>query len=202
MHTENRDLMCQAREALAGRWGIAIRGTVIYMIIQIILSIIPRVGPVAVLVLTGPLVMGYCAYYLSIARKEEAEYVQLFSGFSAFVSSLAAYLLMILFILLWSLLLIVPGVIAALAYSQAFYILVDNPGLGGLEALRRSKEMMRENKWKLFCLTWRFFGWALLCALTLGIGFLWLGPYMAVSYSRFYDDIRSTTAENPREPRP
>ena len=89
------------------------------------------------------------------------------------------------------LLLIIPGIIAALSYAMTYYIIVDNESIGALEAIRQSKEMMRGNKWKLFCLGLRFFGWSLLCLLTLGIGYLWLIPYMAISFAKFYGDISS-----------
>ena len=59
-----------------------------------------------------------------------------------------------------------------------------------LEAISKSKEMMYGNKWKSFCLTFRFLGWILLCILTFGIGVLFVGPYMAVSFVQFYDDLK------------
>jgi len=85
---------------------------------------------------------------------------------------------------------IIPAVIAQYRYSQTYYILNDVPGVGPLDAIRRSTQMMKGNKWKLFCLQCRFIGWALLCILTLGLGFLWLTPYMLVSFSSFYDDVK------------
>ena len=96
---------------------------------------------------------------------------------------------MSLFIFLWSLLLIIPGIIAAYAYSQVFYILADNPSLSGMEALDQSKQMMKGRKWKYFCLCMRFVGWSILCIFTLGIGYIWLAPYMAVSLANFYRDV-------------
>ena len=114
----------------------------------------------------------------------------LFSGFKNFGNALVAYLVMTIFVFLWLLLLIIPGIVAALAYAQTFYLLADNPSLDGLDAIRLSKRMMRGYKWKLFCLWLRFFGWALLCVLTFGIGLLWLWPYMAASYAHFYEDLK------------
>jgi uncharacterized membrane protein len=105
---------------------------------------------------------------------------------------------MILFILLWTLLLIIPGIIAAISYSMTFYILADDNSIGAMDAIDKSKKMMDGYKWKCFCLGLRFLGWALLCILTLGIGFLWLMPYMQVSMAKFYDDVKanSLTTEN------
>jgi uncharacterized membrane protein len=72
---------------------------------------------------------------------------------------------------------------------MTFYILADDSSIGANEALDKSKEMMRGYKWKFFCLGLRFFGLGLLCLLTLGIGFLWLFPFMQVTMAKFYDDI-------------
>ena len=79
------------------------------------------------------------------------------------------------FIPSWTNLLIIPGIIAAFRYAMAFFIIADDGKCGPLEALDRSKEMMKGNKWKFFCLYWRFFGWAVLCAL-IPIGWLWWRP--------------------------
>ena len=74
---------------------------------------------------------------------------------------------------------------------MAFFIIADDADCGPLEAISRSKEMMKGNKWKLFCLHWRFFGWALLAAFfTFGIGYLWLVPYMQTSFAKFYEDVK------------
>ena len=73
---------------------------------------------------------------------------------------------------------------------MVWFIHSDNDNLGPLEALSKSKEMMRGYKWKLFCMHLRFFGWYLLSILSLGIGFLWLVPYVTVSMAKFYEDIK------------
>jgi uncharacterized membrane protein len=86
----------------------------------------------------------------------------------------------------------IPAVIAQFRYSLTYYVLNDVPGVGPMEAIRRSKQMMIGNKWKLFCLQLRFIGWAFLCVLTFGIGFLWLVPYMMVSQACFYDDVKNS----------
>ena len=95
---------------------------------------------------------------------------------------------MIFRIFLWFLLLIVPGIVAALSYSMTFYILADEPDINAKEALEKSKIMMDGHKMDLFLLGLSFIGWALLCILTLGIGLLWLIPYMNVSAAKFYQD--------------
>ena len=180
--TPNRDLMRQARESLTGYWGIALGAMIVY---QLILGAVQG----AQLVLGGPMMLGLSILFLSISRRTGSTFSQLFDGFSNFATALCAYLLTLIFIILWTLLLIVPGIIATLSYAMTFYIIADDPSVGALEAIQRSKEMMQGHKWKLFYLHWRFFWRALLCLLTCGIGFFWLGPYMQASTAKFYDDI-------------
>lgn len=135
--------------------------------------------------------MGLSRFSLNLARRQKAEIDQLFDGFKNFTNTLVAYLLMVLYVILWALLLIIPGIIAAIGYSQTFFILSDNPKISGQDALKKSKELMKGYKWKYFCLCLRFFGWFLLSILTLGIGFLFLVPYANVSFAHFYDDVKS-----------
>jgi uncharacterized membrane protein len=97
-------------------------------------------------------------------------------------------------ILLWLLLLIVPGIIAAISYSQTFFILAEDNTIRPSEAIEKSKKMMDGNKLKYFYLCLRFLGLGLLCILTLGIGFLWLAPYIQVTNAKFYDDIKVPAA--------
>lgn len=183
MATANAVLTRSAREQLTGKWETAILTYLVYMIFA-------SVGGVVAFIIAGPLQLGSSIFSLNIIRDKNAELSQILDGFKQFAESLVAYLLMVLYVVLWSLLLIIPGIIAAISYSQTFYILADSEGMHGADALRKSREMMRGYKWKYFCLGWRFLGWFFLCILTFGIGFLWLVPYMQVSYANFYEDIK------------
>ncbi len=189
MKTENVVLMREAREALAGKWGLAVGGCFLYMLIIIVVGSPHKIGSLFSFLISGPMMIGLMTFSLSLARKQEATISQLFVGFNEFGKALFAYFWMVLFILLWTLLLIIPGIIAALSYSQTFFILAEDKTIGVREAVRKSKAMMNGNKKKLFFLGLRFFGWLLLCILTLGIGFLWLVPYVQTTMAKFYDDI-------------
>lgn len=240
-NTPNAELMSQARACLKGRWGIAVGTSLLSIIISIAAQSVPLIGPIAGLLITGPLTVGMAIFYLTLVRGGEPKVSMIFAGFRQFGTSLGAYLLMCLFIGLWFLAFSVPGMIvmavmmvqvvkstmnmgdmqvpaAALAsatggmmflfffaaivaativsyrYMMTFYIIADDAAVGPLTVIRTSKQMMYGKKWKFFCLFLRFIGWSLLCVLTLGIGFLWLLPYMSASMVLFYEDVRGRAA--------
>ena len=99
--------------------------------------------------------------------------------------------LMYLFIVLWSFLFIIPGIIKAFSYAMTPYILEENPELSANEAIDRSRAMMKGHKFDLFWLFLSFIGWFFLSLLTLGIGGLWLGPYMQTATAAFYEDVKA-----------
>ena len=189
MATENVELMKQARESLVGKWGIAVGGCFLYVLMVIIIGSPKDIGPALQFIVGGPLLIGLSMFTLSLSRRQEVSIHQLFLGFNEFVRAFVAYFLMVLFILLWMLLLIVPGIVAGFAYSQTFFILAEDKNISARDALKKSKTMMYGHKKKLFYLTLRFFGWFLLCLMTLGVGLLWVLPYFYVTKAKFYDDI-------------
>ncbi len=193
---ENRVLMAQARDSLKGKWGLGIGTTVVFMLIMMAIQLIPIAGWIIGILISGAMSIGLAIFALSLSRKQDAKLSQIFDGFQKFGVGLGAYVLQFILVILWSILLIIPGIIAAFAYSMTYYIIAENDSIGPLEAISKSKEMMRGNKWKCFCLGFRFWGWGLLCILTLGIGFLWLFPYMIVSFAQFYDDLKPIAVES------
>lgn len=190
MNTENVDLMKMARDSLEGNWALAIGTFVVYLLLTGIANSHPPSLSIISILISGPLALGAAGFSLSIARGKQAKTEQLFNGFNNFVTALVAYLLSIIFVCLWSLLLIIPGIIAALSYSMTFFILFDHPSMSAMDALKKSKELMDGHKMKLFDLWVNFFLLSLVCILTLGIGFLWLFPFIHVCMAKFYDDIK------------
>ena len=139
--------------------------------------------------------VGYARFNLDLVDEKEGGIGTLFRYFSQWGTMLAAGLLQVLYILLWSLLFVVPGIIAAYRYAMTSYILAENPEMRAGEAIARSKELMQGNKWRLFCLNFSFIGWILLTVLTLGIGNLWLTPYMETAMAAFYRDLVPLASE-------
>lgn len=184
------EIRARARESLRGRWGLPIGFCVLLFLLTQAMGLLPfGLGGLATLILSGPLQLGAIIFFLSFTRGGEVKLGMMFSGFKNFGNALGAYLLVALFTLLWLLLLIIPGIIAAHAYSQTLYILAGDRSVGPLEAIRRSKQMMAGKKWKLFCLNLWFMCLSILCLFTLGIGLLWLFPYMNASFAAFHDDL-------------
>lgn len=193
----NSEIRMAARQQLKGNWGTAILLSLVFMLITGLLSGISRythfAGTLINLVVGGPLMLGLISCFIKLVRNEPFRLENLFDGFSKFVTAFLAQLLTWIFIILWSFLLVIPGIIAALRYSMTFYIINDNPEISALDAINESKKMMAGYKWKLFCLYFSFIGWALLCVITFGIGYLWLTPYIQTSMADFYENIKNTT---------
>ena len=115
-----------------------------------------------------------------------------FSGFSKFGESMAVYLLQVLYIFLWTLLFIIPGIIKSFSYAMSMYILVDNPNKGANECITESRQMMNGNKWRMFCYTLYFSLLMLLSVIfTLGIGLIWVMPHQEQTMYNFYQSIKS-----------
>ncbi|MDR0447224.1 MAG: DUF975 family protein [Treponema sp.] len=186
---ENWELRAAARTLLKGNWLPAAGVTFLYCILT---SIASAPFGIAFLVVGGPLTLGYYGYFINMTRGNRAEIENLFSGFKSFGSGFMLLLLQMVLIFLWTLLLIIPGIIKTLSYSMSFLILHDNPGMSALDTINASKKMMKGYKGKLFLLYLSFTGWGLLCFLTFGIGFLWLIPYVVLSFTNFYENLKNT----------
>jgi len=144
-------------------------------------------------IISGPLTVGLSYYLLDFIENKNSgdRFELLVEGFKkSLVNSIVANLLSMVFIFLWSLLFVIPGIIKALAYSMHPYIIADNPTIDAMEALRQSEEMMRGNKTRLLGLFLSFIGWFILSAFTFGIGFFFLMPYVQTSVANFYVDLR------------
>ncbi|WP_044279091.1 DUF975 family protein [Candidatus Cloacimonas acidaminovorans] len=185
------EIRYNAREYLKGKWNNPC--ALIFLILAIInlgVSAIPYLGSVVSLLISGPLALGMAIIFLKLVRGEEISVEMIFAGFKDFTRSLTAGLLIFIYVFLWSLLLIIPGIIASFSYAMTFFIMADNPNLSANEAIKARKEMMRGHKTDLFLLELSFIGWILLSVLSFGIGFLWLGSYIYTANAIFYHEIR------------
>lgn len=140
--------------------------------------------------------VGYSRFNINVIDANETKFVQIFSYFKHWWRAVLANFLRQLFIFLWSLLFIVPGIIAAYKYSLVPYILAENPDMSPKDAISISKELMDGNKWRLFCLNFSFIGWDILCALTFGALNVWVGPYKNAALAAFYRSIVPANRED------
>lgn len=209
----NSELRAQAREQLDGKWGTFVLMTFLMCVIQVLLQIPSYIGSLLEVLspenamaslsfsnisnilslLALPLGWGLTVSLLRNHREESVDLENLFDGFRGgrYTRVFCALFLVNLFTFLWTLLLIIPGIMKAFSYALTPYILLDEPELTAKQAIARSCEIMEGRRWKLFCLYLSFIGWGILCVLTFGIGFLWLVPYMNASFAAFYEDARA-----------
>lgn len=175
------EVLSATRDQLSGKWLQGIATLVVYGIISALL------GSVAVGALVlGHLSVGLALWSLKISRGQDASIENLFGGFKNIVSPLVAYLLFVVAIVFGIFFLIIPGIVLALGLSQTFYILADDSERDGFQALKDSWNMMKGHKTTYFMMHLRFFLLGILCLFTLGIGFFFLAPYVAVANANFY----------------
>jgi uncharacterized membrane protein len=197
---------------LKGNWGHAVLFTLVFFLINIALG---TFGVISELISAGvisevvdslwlelldillslfvvlPLSYGLSVSFLEYVRTNDLNIGRMFDAFKAnYGRVIGVSLLEGLVCLLGLVVLIVPGVIFAIAVSMSFYILKDNPELGVIDVIKRSIQMMKGHKMEYFCLGLSFIGWIILGILTLGIGFMWITPYICTADAHFYEYVK------------
>lgn len=194
------ELKAQAKQQLKGNVGSYIIVTLAYVGVALVMGLIggliPLVGTIAIYIALPPLMMGFYMVFLNGTYGDKPEVSTLFEGYkgSMFGKSLGLYWLVVLFTFLWSLLLIIPGFIKSFAYSMSWYILAENPDMKAKEAIEESKIITDGHKMDLFVLALSFIPWILLCYVTLGLATFWVGPYMQLTMTNFYHNIKRQQA--------
>ena len=151
-------------------------------------------------VLSSVIKTGYAQCNLDLLERKSLSFSTLFFYFPEWKTMALTNFLRTLYIFLWSLLLIIPGIMKSYSYAMVPYLLAETPTLAPQQALSRSKELMRGRRFDLFCLHLSFIGWDLLAALTLGIGHLWLNPYKEAANAAFYRELCRGDSYRPHEP--
>ena len=164
------------------------------LIVCLIVSAISAVASSTVIIpllVAGPLSFGSAKVFLKLTRSGEPIKIEdTFSGFTSDIGgNIILGLLISVFTFLWSLLFVIPGIVKAYSYSMAFYIKQDNPTYTWKQCIDESRKMMDGNKMRLFLLDLSFIGWLIVGALCLGIGTLWVTPYMMAAHANFYEEI-------------
>ncbi len=187
--------MLSNRELKQNAWNQLRKSYWMVLLVTLIVTALPTASSVAAVgfVIAGPLLVGQAIYLIDmIENQTDGKKIELvIEGFKrSFINSFVATLLVGIFTFLWSLLLIIPGIIKSLAYSMTPYIIADEPGIDALDAIKKSQEMMRGHKMELFMLSLSFIGWFLLGVLTFGIGMFFVLPYYQTTLANFYLELR------------
>ena len=210
----NSEIRQESLAFMKGNWGMAVGVTLVFMLLVYACSLvattiemfvatpigddegvlIPIFSMLASILFVFPLSFSLIMLFLGFQRGAETLKVKgLFKAFKKpyYGKSIGLYLLTAIFIMLWTLLLIIPGIIKSLSYALAPYILADNPELTANEAINRSMEMMNGHKMRLFLILLGYLGFTLLSILALGIPLLWLYPYYQVVLAKFYEEVKA-----------
>ena len=199
----SKDYKLQGKAMLSGNWGTAI---VVMLVTSLILGLGNSFGPVVAsqevngievnsrlnllqLVIGGAMSVGNAAVYLSFLREGKSPFTRLFDGFSqCFVASVIASLIVGIAVGVGLALLIIPGIILSLMFSQTFYILRDHPDMDGLSAVKASMDMMKGHKMELFKLELSFIPWFIACVLVLPL--FYVIPYYTATITAYYENLK------------
>jgi uncharacterized membrane protein len=135
-----------------------------------------------------PLQWGFTVFFLNLIRKEDINYERLFDGYKDFARTFLMEFLYVIAIMIGFCLFIIPGIILIVGLMMAPYILKDDQGISAMDALKKSWELTKGHKMKLFWLGFSFIGWIILSLMTLGIGFFFLVPYMDTTFAHYYEE--------------
>ena len=189
------ELKAKAKEQIKGKIGILFLITLVIGVIAGVanwaLGKIPVVGSlIGSVIVTPAFALSTVRVYLNLFKDKTPEVGDAFSGFDDFWAAFKVQFLVGLFTFLWSLLLVIPGIIKNFSYSMSMYILAENKGKPALECINESKAMTEGHKMDLFVLGLSFIGWLLLTVITFGIAGIWVIPYMNATYTNAYLSLK------------
>lgn len=185
------------RNELRGFWTQPVLATLVLMIISGACSALGSIGIGFVLTLLVfiPLDLGYTIAMYDFIHGSKLDTIdRMFSCFKQYSRTLAVSLLKNVYIFLWSLLLIIPGIVKSYSYAMTYYIAKENPEMRPEECINASMRMMHGYKGRLFLLDLSFIGWLILSVLTFGILFLWVLPWMEATHVNFYEELKAKNA--------
>lgn len=174
-----------AKQQIQGNIGILF---VCLLITSVLSGLIPGL---TTLIVGSPLTLGLTMIFLGLTRDESPEINTLFSGFSYMGPAILLNIMIAVFTCLWSLLFVIPGIIKAISYSMAYFVLADNPELSAKEALDESKRITSGHIGDLFVLYLSFIPWVLLGAITCGLALIYVVPYMQTTMANYYLELKN-----------
>ena len=184
----NREILLDAWNSLSGYIGLAIGFSFLYGVIT---SFAANLFYIPLLIISGPISLGYSIFTLNLVRKKNPQIGDMFAGFNFFEKAIGVYFLYTLIVLGGFILLIIPGIYWGLMYSQSYFILADNPNIKVTDALAKSKEMMNGSKLKLFLLQLLYLVLVILSIFTLCLGLIVIIPWIRVANAKFYEYLKN-----------
>lgn len=193
----NRILKVKAKMAMKGNFGLLFG---VLIVPSLICGVATAIGiGIVGTVIIGALQVGVCSCYINTLRGKKVEFNNLFvsfKDFNAVAQALICNLLQGFFLFLWSLLLIVPGIIKSYSYAMSYNLLADKAGMDGNAAITESRRIMDGHKAELFLLDLSFLGWYLLSMLTFGLLFIYVIPYHTAARTAFYNQLVGKESSN------
>ena len=189
----NGEIRRKAKEALRPKQKTMtlIALTFFGLVLAMALLSLVGVGQILSIIFNPIFTLGLCICSLLVVRNQELKVVDFFDGYRSFGRAIGLSLINGILIFLWSLLLLVPGIIKSYSYSQCFYLLADHPDMTGAELREESEDLMDGNRMRLFRLQLSFIGWFLLGILTCGILLvIWVLPYWHTTMAQFYEELK------------
>ena len=152
-----------------------------------------------ILIVNAILLLASLNVYIKMSRSPEPVSFGVFiEGLNDWARAILAILWQTLWIFLWTMLFVIPGIIKSFSYSQMFYIIAEYKEVSVTKAMRISMEITKGHKWDIFVMYLSFIGWDILCSLSLGIGNLWLVPYKNMTYTNAYHAMLKEAIESGR----
>lgn len=204
------EIKYNAKESLKGKYWYSVGVTVLFLVLSGIqsgivalltnnnlVSFASIVNLILVIFFQIPMAVGLNRYFIRLGKGENAQVGDIFHIFkNGYINTILVEIKQAVFIMLWSLLFVVPGIIKMYQYFMIEYMLAENPMINHKRAFEITKAVMTGNKWKTFVLGISFIGWILLAFATAGIGMIFLAPYVSETFAKYYLELKETAIKN------
>ena len=191
MALDRKELKDKAKKSFTPHLGAILLVLLIVLVVYGLLAVMSGVGAIVSFIIAGSISLSFASIFLNVLKGKKPVAKDLIFGFQdeKLLRRLFAFLRYEIFTFLWTLLLIVPGIIKSISYSQMFYLMAENPKMTAGEAQAKSMKIMEGHKWDYFILQLSFIPWHLLSIVTFGIAEIYVTPYVSTTNAAFYKKI-------------
>ena len=191
MALDRKELKDKAKKSFTPHLGAILLVLLIVLVVYGLLAVMSGVGAIVSFIIAGSISLSFASIFLNVLKGKKPVAKDLIFGFQDenLLRGLFAFLRYEIFTFLWTLLLIVPGIIKSISYSQMFYLMAENPKMTAGEAQAKSMKIMEGHKWDYFILQLSFIPWHLLSIVTFGIAEIYVTPYVSITNAASYKKI-------------